>query len=85
MVCSASNEVLQLFPKLRLRKMLSNDKKMTDKPEVSGIFLRPDFDISNADTFYLIFPFSKEDKPENETFQHNRKVMQEKVSQNDSF
>lgn len=77
---SVSNDILQIFPKLRLRKILSSDKKVVEKPDISSIFLRPDFDISNSETFYSIFPLSKNDKPENQTFQHNRRLTQEKVS-----
>lgn len=74
-----SSDILQLFPRLRLQRSLSVDRKCLEGPDIPPIFLQQDFDISKPDTFYTVFPFAKDDKPGGSSFQQNGKLLQEKV------
>ncbi|XP_050424790.1 vacuolar protein sorting-associated protein 54 isoform X2 [Adelges cooleyi] len=47
-------EILQQFPNLRLSK--SSDRVSYDLSEVPSIFLESQFDLSNSETFFTVFP-----------------------------
>lgn len=42
--------------------------------------MQTDFDLSKPDVFYTVFPFAKNNKPGNNSFQQNGKLLQEKVN-----
>ncbi|XP_022177751.1 vacuolar protein sorting-associated protein 54 [Myzus persicae] len=48
------SEILQQFPNLRLTK--STDRVSYDLSEVPSIFLEPQFDLSNRETLFTVFP-----------------------------
>ena len=55
------------------------EKKFIEKHECPPIFMQPEFDLSKPEVFYTVFPFAKDEKPGNNSFQQNGKLLQEKV------